>query len=365
MNYEQKYLYEDDLKNKVLPFCEGLIDILFDIELYKNCGEDNSIEILFLFVSSFLSTYIKSINDKKSLPFKLDFLWKIVNFTQIIGNYFTLDYKKVNRTVSSFFNLLENYFISIKDKNNSLFYFKQLLNYCLVNFQNKLIVTYNYLCFIHEMLWKGYILENEEILQLLKYGNKFKENCENKDNSEKINDKLMNELFSVISFILVDLIFNKDSKSVIDEVKKNLNIFSYNQIILSGVTNEIIKIIEGLIKNDFSVCYKTKNNFQNKFNKDSISNYMTFYWNIFYFIILLLKNLILVKEYNSKEAPEENKIIYEIKNNINFYNLYSLLVNIEGILRDKSYKNVNSIHCVCCLVNFIKFYHYIMFNEKN
>ena len=367
MNYEQKSLYEYDLKNKVLPFCEGLIDILFDIELYKNCGEDNSIEILFLFVSSFLSTYIKSLNDKKTLPFKLDFLWKIINFTQIIGNFFTLDYKKVNPTISSFFNLIENYFIAIKDKNNSLFYFKHLLNYCLVNYQNNLIVTYNFLCFIHEMLWKGYSLENEEILQLFEFCNKYKEfYSENKDNNdEKINDKLMNELFSVIARILVDLIFNKDSKSVIDEVNKNLNIFSFNQIILVGVTNEIIKIIEGLIKNGFSVCHKTKKNFQIKFNKGSISNHMKFYWNIFYFIILLLKNLISVKENNSKEAPKENKIIYEIKNNINFYNLYSLLVNIEGILRDKSYKNVKNIHCVCCLVNFIKFYHYIIFNEKN
>ena len=364
MNNEKNILNEKDLQNKVLPFCNGLIDILFDIELYKNYDENNSIEILFLFVSSFLTNYIKNINEK-IFPFKPDFFWKIINFTQILEKYFTKDYKNANKTISSFFNLLENYFIAIKNQKYSLSYFKTLLQYCLGNYQNNLIITYNFLCFIHEMLWNGYTLEDIDILLLLKYCNKYYD--ENKDNSEKLNDKIITELFSIISCILVDLIFNKDSNLIIDEVNKNLYIFSNNQIILLRITNEILKIIEGQIKNDYSVCHnKDQNNVQIKCYKDNISNYMTFYWNIFYFIINLLKNLISVKEYNnSEEENVEKKKICEIKNNINLYRIFSLLVNIEEILRHIKNKNFKNIHCTCCLINFLKFYHYIIFNEKN
>jgi hypothetical protein len=40
------------------------------------------------------------------------------------------------------------------------------------------------------------------------------------------------------------------------------------------------------------------------------------------------------------------------------------LTDIEEILRNTITKNETIIHCIYCLINFIKFYHYIIFHEK-
>ena len=203
IHQENNFIDDVDLNNKVLPFCDGLIDILFDIELYKKYDKDNSIEILFLFVSSFLATYIKNNKENKTLPFKMDFFYKIINFTQLIEKLFTDDYKNKDKTVSSLFYLLEHFFIAIKEadkENNSLSYFKKLLKFCLGNYENNLYIIYNFLSFIHEMLWKGYTLDDEDLFLLLNFSNNYYEGI-SKDDDKNKESKITNELFSVIYFV--------------------------------------------------------------------------------------------------------------------------------------------------------------------
>ena len=365
--YELVFAYKDDvifyqnenqienpnLMNKIVSFSDGLIDILFDIELYKNKNNDDSIEILFLFVSSFFSTFIKEKNKNKCLPFKPEIFWKIINFDQIIDKLFTNDYKNKNKIIKTYFYLLKYFFISIKDSNNCSFYFKKLLLFSLGHLQNNLIIAYNFLCFINEMQWEeGFTFDDEDILILLNFTNKYY--IDNTYDSNK--KKLIDDIFSVISCILIDLLFNKDSNKIIDKAYETMFIFANNQNILFNITNEIRKIIEGLINN--------KNKL--KFNKIN----MKFYWKIFNFILNLFKNLITEKEIKIEEKEKENenkekKTIYKLKDNINYLNLYSLLSNIEKIIREKKDQNKANIQCVYCLFNFIKFYHYIIFNEKN
>ena len=362
--YQKKNKIENNhLINKIISFSDGLIDILFDIDLYKcyNEGkslEDNSIEILFIFVTSFFSSFIKNKKENTSLPFKPELFWKIINFTEILEKYFTNDYTNKNQLIISFFDLLENFFISIKDSNTTSIYFKKLLSFCLGNFQNNLIITYNFLYFMYEMQWKGYIFDDEDILLLLNFSSKFYIDNADNNNSQNINNKLIDDLFSVISWILVNRIFIKDSPIYMDKINEKIKIFSNNQNILLNIINEIMNIIEGVMNN------KNKFNFYIK----NISNYMKFYWNIFNFIINLFKNLISEKDINIEEELNENKEkkkIYKLKNNINYLNVYSLLPNIEKIIREKKDKNSANINCIYCLINFIKFYHYIIFNEKN
>jgi hypothetical protein len=176
-----------------------------------------------------------------------------------------------NQLIISFFDLLENFFISIKDSNTTSIYFKKLLSFCLGNFQNNLIITYNFLYFMYEMQWKGYIFDDEDILLLLNFSNKFYIDNADNNNNQNINIKLIDDLFSVISWILVNRIFIKDSPIYMDKINEKIKIFSNNQNILLNIINEIMNIIEGVMNN------KNKFNFYIK----NISNYMKFYWNIF------------------------------------------------------------------------------------
>ena len=58
---EENNIENPSLKEKIMPFCNGLIDFLFDIDLYRKSHNSDSIEILFSFISSYLSNYIKSL----------------------------------------------------------------------------------------------------------------------------------------------------------------------------------------------------------------------------------------------------------------------------------------------------------------
>ena len=355
-----------DFTNNVIPFTDDLINILFDAELYEKKEEENPVEILFFLVSVFILNYINNISVYKEFPFKAIF-WKILNFTQILENLFTNDYKNKNKIVFSFFDILEKYFIAIKDIKKDSDYFKILLKFAIGNYQKDLKITYNFLEFIHEMMWKGYTFDEEAILLLLKYSNQF--NIE-KDDKDKVTQDLKIRICSLISCILVDLIFNKDSKNstiIIDLVYKKLNEFSNNNKILCSTINEVKNIIEGLFQINISKAFEKGNNGKYLKYKENITNYMNFYWNIFNFIIILFKNLIGENENSRKEIKEDanfdNKRI-QMKNTINFYNIFSLLIDIEEILRNNITKKETNIHCIYCLINFIKFYHYIIFNEK-
>ena len=356
---ENNILENPDLKNIIIPFCDGLIDILFDIDLYKRNEDENIIEILFIFTSCFLSNYINNLKKIKIAPFKPEFFWNIINFTSILENKFTIDYKNKNKTILSFFNLLENYFISIKNQNNCLLYFKNLLQFITSNLKNNLIISYNFLSFMHDMIWKGYIFDNEDILLLLNYTDQYYI-----ENTDKNNQKIINELFSVISCIFVDISFNKESSIILDKIYQKIELFSNNEIIIYNITNEIRSILEGLIKRNMQ---NNKENIELKCYTDNNSNYMNLYWNIFKFIIFLFKNLIIVNKDNPQNGEIEEEIKnYKIKSQVSYCHLYSLLVNIEEIIRINKYKNKNiiNIHGIFCLINFIKFYHYIVFNEK-
>ena len=348
--------------NKLMSFSDGLIDILFDIELYKKYKDKNPIYLLFLFVSSFLINFIKN-TENKFVPSKYEFFWKILNFTEILDKFFTDDYKNKNKIISSFFHLLDNFFMSIKDDKSSSSYFKKLLHFSLANFQNNLVITYNYLCFIHEMIWKGYTLEEEDIILLINFSNKYY--IKDKD-IEDIDNKLIDNIFSTVSCILINVIMNKESTIIVDEAYKKLISFSDNQVILPYITNEIRKIIEIVIQNKSPGIYLNKNEI--KYYKNNIKDNMRFYWNIFSFIISLFKNLIVehVINYDDDKTDKKEKIIiYKLKNNVHFSHIYTLLINIEEILRFNNINSIDYIHSIYCLINFVKFYHYVIFNEKN
>jgi len=352
-----------DFNNNVMPFTDDLINILFDVEFYEKKEEENPVEILFFLVSVFILNYINKMSVHKEFPFKSIF-WKIINFTQILENLFTNDYKNKNKIVFSFFDILEKYFIAIKDFKKDSDYFKILLKFAIGNYQKDLKITYNFLEFIHEMMWKGYTFDEEAILLLLKYSNQFNIEKEDKD---KVTQDLKIRICSLISCILVDLIFNKDSKNasiIIDHVYKKLNEFSNNNKILCSTINEVKNIIEGLFQINTSKSYENGDSGKHLKYKENITNYMNFYWNIFNFIIMLFKNSIGENENISKEIKDNDSKRIKMKNSINFFNIFSLLTDIEEILRNKITKKETNIHCIYCLINFVKFYHYIIFHEK-
>jgi hypothetical protein len=308
--------------------------------------------LLFVLMSSFLNKIVRKREKNVICPFKNEFFWKIINFTQILEKSFTINYQKKIEVISSFFQLLDIYFYSIKDDKIFFTYLKELLQFSFGKYQNNLIVTYNFLCFIQDMIWNNYTFDEEFIKLLIKYSKIYqKKDIKNIKEKEEINIK--GELLSVISCILFDIFLLYNNSPVMEnEIIKEIKNYKDNEFIMENVIDELKKFIKITIED-------TNENKKNilVFEKDTNNDeyYMKLYGKIFDFIIFLFQNILINNE-NEKETYNIDKI----KNNKIFNNLNNFLGYIEEELRGAKANKNQSIYC---LVNFLQFYHFIIFNE--
>ena len=353
--YDLVFSFKDRaMKNNdknIVSFSDGLIDIIFDIELFKKYDEVNSMNLLFVLISSFLKGIVRKREKNVICPLKNTFFWKIINFTQILEKSFTINYQKKIEVISSFFQLLDTYFYSIKDDKIFFIYFKQLLHFSFGKYQNNLIVIYNFLCFIQDMVWNYYTFDEECIKLLIKYSQIYqKKDIKNIKEKEEINIK--DELLSVISCILFDIFLLNNSSSVMEnEIIKEIQNYKDNEIIMANVIDELKKFIKITIEDT----NENKNILAFEKYTNNAEYYMKLYGKIFDFIIFLFQNIVINNE-NEKETNSVDKI----KNNKIFINLNNFLRYIEEELRGAK---VNRNQSIYCLINFLQFYHFIIFNE--
>lgn len=83
--------------------------MIYDKELYINYENDNYINMLFMLTMSFVMNYIEEKKPRKTnrqnqtliMPFKPEFMFKLLNFIQILENVIISDYtKKIKLLIS-------------------------------------------------------------------------------------------------------------------------------------------------------------------------------------------------------------------------------------------------------------------------
>ena len=345
-------LNKKNIKETIVPFIEGLIDMIYNTELFINYENESYINSLFQLTKSFIVNYIDDSDPKKILPFQPNFLYKILNLLKIIENQFVGDYTKRIKIIDSFFELLYHFFRMIIKEKDCLIYFRKLIPFSVINYENNLMISYRFLKFISGLLFEKYSLEKQEIEILLKYRKNLDEG--GKEGKEK---KLIEEIKSIIVCILLrSLFFNKNSKYLNIKIEPYLN----SSHVLLNTISELNKISEKLIRYGISEDDEIK---QNKNNPKNIginsTNYMELFSNLFKIIINLFK-MINKKDYNStKKDVEENEPKVDIQQN-----LFSLLNKITKIISSDNVEEKN-IYKIYCLINYTKFFHYIIFNEIN
>ena len=331
----------------VFSFSDGLVDMLFDTELYLNYENENYLNMLFIFSTTFVMNYLGDKDPLKILPFKPEFIFKILNLFKIIEKSFSNDIHTKNKTIDSFFKLLKYFYRSIINEENAFPYFRILVNFSVINHENNLAITYNFLKFINDMLFQQYSLENIEIELLLNYhnklGDKFKE--------EKYKE-IMDEINSIISGILLKtLLFSISDKNMINYIFSKLEQFLDNEVVIVNIISEIDKIFEKLLK--VGIYEFKKHNLRNKNNNDN-TNYMELFGNLFKFILILFRSLINKYENDSQNEESSKRCLEKL-----FYSLS----NIKDLLKNElNIKRKNSCR-IYCLINFIILFHHIVFNE--
>ena len=343
-------------QNQLRSFIDGLIDMIYDKELYINYENDEYINLLFMLTRTFMMNYLDEKKPKK-IPFKPEFLYKILKFINILEKEFTNDYMKKSKTLDSFYNLLKYFFKTLIKENNYLTYFRQLIPFSIINYENNLIISYRFLKFINELLWEKYTLESEDIHLLLNYKIKLREKI-----VEEKNKNLVEEINSIIVCIIIKTSFFNKLDDMINDLNLKLEEYINNEMILSSVIFELKKIFEKLIKvgiEEFRPMTQSSKNI----NNDNSINYMDLFWEIFNFIINLFKLIIKKYENVSYKGEEEDEEPEDDLLNISYQELFSLLDYIAELLKGEFKQNNFSKYKIFCVINYIKFYHYIVFNE--
>ena len=341
-----KYLIEE--KKIISSFSNGLTEMIFDFELYKNNNQNNSISLLFLISNKILMEYKNSNEPNKIFPFEEGFFLELLNFINVFINELNSGYDKNNYLLQNFFDLIKKYLDAIHNPIIKRNYFRQLF-LLMKNNENNLSIIINYLYIIYDILSQKLFLENEEIEFLLNYLN---ENIQ-KDEEIKNNDKkkILEDINIMICNIITKQLFLDNSKELINNINSKLSNLENMDIIISNIISELQKNFEYFLNID--------NYSYDKELLDSLK-YIDIYENIFNFVLNLFK-LILNKEKISP-ATKLNKI-NDMKENNNSTKILNLLNHIIEILKEKI-NNKIEIHCVFTLINLLKFYYIILFFEK-
>ena len=345
-------------KKVLSPFYEGLIDIILSPCLYEGYKENNPINELFSYLNEVILLNKES---NKIFRFKKEYIFNIINFTDIVTKY---DNKKENNLVIFYEKLLNLFLDSIKEQNPGKLFYSTLFNYIINNYKNNLVLVKNYFHFINEILSKDYFLENNDIEQIL---NTF--SYVNELNNENNDKKIIEETNLNISRILLKLLFKDNSGEMMLKLSEKLgNIFN-NDItdlrMLSNIISALTNFLEELLKSK-----ETEYTIEFLYKKNDKNSEMNYYMNLFEIAFNLIINLfkIIMNKYINDDFIEENNTIKkedDTLKNSNYFKLVDLLFKLEGILESELTKDKKNIICICCAINFVKFYHHIVFENRS
>ena len=335
---ENKQLLEAE--KIMMPFSYGLIEMLFDIDLYINNQEEPIIILLFEFTKNSMIDYKSyQIPNKTIFPFWNEFFDKIMNFIKVIENKFPKNI--IRKTViEMFFNLVTTYLEIIDNEQIKHNYFNRLFIFILENYKNNFNLIKNYLYFTYEMLWKNFYLGSEGIEVLLNIYNKQKDKTKNNIINNIINNNEQTEdLNSLIFIILIKLLFMVISNKVLQGIISKLELLITSESLFSKVMLEFTKNFEKILS------YKIINKKESEIKSDFKENYMKLFRNIFKCFFSIYE---LIINKNPNKLP----------------NLLHVFDNLSKTLNNKLDNNKKNIYCLYCLVNFLKFYYRVIFTER-
>ena len=333
------------LSNKdILPFFSGLIDIIFDIDLYINNKDDNNLKVLFNLTKKMIMENNNNNSNEiiKQFPFEQGFIFKLLNFIKVLDKEFTEDIINKNDIIITFFDLLKVY-IEINET-----YSQQLFIFVLNNYKENLNIILNFLDFRYEIFCNNYSFSNKELELLL---NLYSHQKNEEKNNNIINNKLIEEINSLIFKILLKLSLTYNSDEILQKLNSEFKVIVNSEIIFSNIISEIIKISDSILIYD---------NFENnglKYKLNFEINYMDMFEKLFNIIIDLFNAS--VNDNNNNENSSKDKI-----ENSKFLKLFNLLAHLTKTTDKELKKNKQNINCLYCLINYIKFYYKMIFVEN-
>ena len=384
--------FNDNNTKFFISFRDGVIDFLLTNELYINTSTQFK-ELLFEKIMSIIEN-----NDKKDIisTYPNIFL-KILSFTQILSEFF-IDFdpktdikssKGKNSILYSYLKLIKGVIIRKKKNLNEDIFFKQLFIFALRDYRHNQYVNYMFLTIINDLLKEGYSLEDDEIMELINYFIEVMKNKEvnldnNNENNEESQEKFKNNLCSLILTILLSCIFEKNIKQNLTTFCNEIKKIELNDYILIKIIREIINIFGRTFDSNKMLVIKNMDNKNNdKATKKNSSNsinieeedfdFMSFYEDLFYFILVLFEMKFCKEEINNNNIQEDNKnkIINNNNEQINMIRqdktkleLINLMFYIEQTVSNHINNNNIQITTVYCLINLIKLFHIIIFDNK-
>ena len=353
-NADEKSFLENE--KIILNFSDGLIEMIFDSQLYLNSKDKNNFITLFHLLKKIVQEYMHSNPMNIEFPFQKGFFYNIIHFIKALENLFVNDYNNNNIAIKSYFALLKEYLEAIDNKITRQNYFRNLLIHVFKIYPNNLMIIINFLNFTNEMIWKNYSLESEDIELLFDfYSNKNEEIQKEKDNNN--NSKLMENIHELIFNIFAKLYFVDNSSEIINNLNSNSNFeqFIYSDINFSNVISQLKKIFDYFLKMETTDENKIENQPNNKIN------HMEIFRNIFNFILELFKNIINFITQSSKENKEKFDIN---KENDKFSQLINLLDEVCEKLKSENKKGRKNKNYLYCLINHLIFYYRFVFSER-
>ena len=396
--------FDENINIKFLTsFRDGLIDILLTSEYYEKVPT----QFLQLLFDKIISI-IESNNTKDiTITYPKIFL-RILSFTSLISESFLhFEYNNNDNNIKNsignnsilyiYLKLIKGLIMRNKKSSEEDNFFKQLFIFSIFNNRQNHHITYTFLSIINDLIKNGFSLEEKEINQLINYLNEIMNNniefnldCSNDNNEKKIflenAEKVKNDLFLLIVFMLLKHIFEKNNKKNFNYFCSIINNSDLNEKVFLSIINELINIISNNIEaKDMSVIKNIKvNNPKTKLKNRSNTNilivedfdFSNFYEDLFNFILILIKKKFIKNENNNnmieKNQKENiNKINQNDNNNLNKnkpdrvkFELINLIFFIEEMVSAHINNNNIQITTLLCLLNLIKLLHIITFDNN-
>ena len=379
-NITKNDIYNNHIK-KYIIFRDGLIDFLFTYELYNNVN----LEII-QYIFTLLFSIKNKVKDNLFLSNK-KLLWKIISFIQRLESIFNNDENKMeenNKQIKyNIFNILKEYYLSLKSDEKSKILFSDILHFCLSNIKDKYYLIYDYFILIYELVLNEYYFESNEIQLLIDYlyelinknNNKEdninnqiniiikNENIDNNINKNNINcdnKEIKQKLVIIILKILIDLIFaNLSVKEINKNMIKLINSIELTKEIIDSICFEIVKIFNFLfnktnIENNTNM--ENINSFKLYINKNLEANSSKTFSHLFKFIKAILNltinnNYYNIEKYNITKTKLTNEVL-------------SLLITINKKINEELQKEKPNKNIYLCLISYIKFLYKIVFNNN-
>ena len=362
-----KYLSDNQNKNEFLiSFRDSLIDILLTKEFYLN-APSQILELLFQKLISIIEG-----NSKKDITTTNPNIFKkVLNLAFLMGDlfsnlecnlknsFFELRNSKGNSMIILlYFKMIKGLILKNKNSSNKNNFLNQLFIFSIRDCRNNQSTSFLFLKFIYYMLKNEFSLDENEIEEMINYYEEIKNSEHKLDiNSDENSEELRNNLSSIIIVIWIVSTLERNNKKTFMSLLKEIKQIEIDNDFFMLILNVITEII-------------SKNFNSQKISVFNSENYMIFYEDIFEFILTLLnkKSNNIIKneqEENKKDNKANSPQIVHSDRQERKYELINIIYLMKEIINSEISLNKKiTISIIYCLINFVKFFHIIIFDNN-